>query len=47
MVFADATLVYLAARDSVGTILTVDQRDFSVYRIAGGRRFRILPVDRP
>jgi uncharacterized protein len=47
MDFADATLVYLAQRESIQTILTVDQNDFSVYRIAGKRRFRILPVERP
>jgi len=47
MDFADATLVYLAIRESVETIVTVDQTDFSVYRIGGKRRFRILPVDRP
>jgi predicted nucleic acid-binding protein len=47
MDFADATLVYLAARESIETILTVDQTDFSVYRIAGKRRFRVLPIERP
>jgi uncharacterized protein len=47
MDLADATLVYLAARDPIETILTVAQTDFSVYRIAGRRRFRILYVDRP
>ncbi len=47
MDFADATLVYLANRESVETILTVDQRDFSVYRIAGKKRFRVLPIERP
>lgn len=47
MDFADATLVYLASRESIDTILTVDQTDFSVYRIAGKRRFRILPMERP
>jgi hypothetical protein len=30
-----------------GTILTVNQTDFSVYRIAGKRRFRILHLERP
>jgi uncharacterized protein len=47
MDFADATLVYLAGRESIQTIFTVDQADFSVYRIAGKRRFRVLPVERP
>ena len=47
MDFADATLVYLAARESIQAILTVDQTDFSVYRIGDKRRFHILPVERP
>jgi predicted nucleic acid-binding protein len=47
MDFADATLVYLANRETVETILTVDQTDFSVYRIAGKKRFRVLPIERP
>ena len=47
MDFADATLVYLARRESQPTILTVDHADFETYRIAGRRRFRVLPVERP
>lgn len=47
MDFADATLVHLAERESITTVFTVDHADFSTYRIAGRRRFRILPVDRP
>jgi predicted nucleic acid-binding protein len=47
MDFADATLVYLAERESLETILTVDQTDFSVYRIEGKRHFRVLPIERP
>lgn len=47
MDFADATLVYLAERESIHVIFTVDHADFSVYRIAGKRRFHILPVERP
>lgn len=47
MHFADATLVYLANRECISTILTVDHADFSTYRINGKRRFRILPADRP
>jgi len=43
MDFADATLVHLAERESLITILTVDVSDFQTYRIAGRRRFRILP----
>ena len=47
MDFADATLVYLAKRESLPTILTVDHADFETYRIEGKRRFRVLPGKRP
>jgi len=43
MDFADATLVYLARRESLTTILTVDRADFETYRIEGKRKFRVLP----
>lgn len=42
MDFADATLVRLAEREGLSTILTVD-RDFGVYRIGGRKAFRVLP----
>jgi predicted nucleic acid-binding protein len=42
MDFADATLVRLAEREGLATILTVD-RDFEVYRIGGRKAFRVLP----
>ena len=42
MDFADATLVRLAEREGLATILTVDQ-DFEVYRIGGRKAFRVLP----
>ncbi len=47
MDFADATLVYLAKRESLPTVLTVDHADFETYRIEGRRRFRVLPAQRP
>jgi predicted nucleic acid-binding protein len=47
MDYADATLVYLAARESVTAILTIDRADFETYRIEGRRRFRIYPASRP
>jgi len=47
MDFADATLVYLAKRESLPTVLTVDHADFETYRIEGKRRFRVLPGKRP
>jgi uncharacterized protein len=47
MDLADATLVYLAKRESLSTILTVDYADFETYRIEGKRQFRVLPSNRP
>jgi uncharacterized protein len=47
MDFADATLVYLARREGLSTVFTVDHEDFNMYRIDGRRRFRILPATRP
>jgi hypothetical protein len=47
MDFADATLVHLAKREALSTILTVDHADFETYRIGGRRRFRVLPASRP
>ena len=47
MDFADATLVYLARREGVSTVFTVDHADFNTYRIEGRRRFRIFPAARP
>jgi uncharacterized protein len=46
MDFADATLVYLARRESLSTIFTIDHADFMTYRIEGKRRFRVLPEQR-
>lgn len=43
MDFADATLVHLARRESLSTVFTIDHDDFETYRIAGRRRFRIVP----
>ena len=43
MDFADATLVHLAARESLSLILTVDHDDFETYRIGGRKKFSILP----
>ena len=47
MDFADATLVYLAKREALSTVFTVDHADFDTYRIEGRRRFRVLPAGRP
>ena len=40
--YADATLIALAEQTGVSAIATIDQRDFSVYRIKARKRFRIL-----
>ncbi len=47
MDFADATLVYLARREKLSTVFTVDQADFETYRIDGRRKFRVLPRSHP
>ena len=46
--FADAALIWLANESGCRKILTVDEADFNVYRMAGNRRFDIVPwVQRP
>jgi uncharacterized protein len=40
---ADAALVHLAGRNGLDTIFTLDQRDFSVYRLPKRRMFRVIP----
>lgn len=40
--YADASLIALAERTGVVAIATIDQRDFSVYRIRRRQRFRIV-----
>jgi uncharacterized protein len=43
MDFADATLVHLATRERLSTILTVDHDDFETYRLPGRKKFIIFP----
>jgi uncharacterized protein len=43
MDFADATLVYLAARERISLILTIDHDDFETYRLPHRKKFTILP----
>jgi hypothetical protein len=43
MDFADATLVHVAERERLRTILTIDHADFETYRIGRNAKFRILP----
>ncbi|MGA9042433.1 MAG: PIN domain-containing protein [Terriglobales bacterium] len=40
---ADAALVYLADREGIDTIFTLDRRDFAIYRSTRNRSFRIVP----
>lgn len=40
---ADASLVYLAHREEIETIFTLDHRDFSIYRTASKKAFEIVP----
>jgi len=42
MDLADASLVWLAADTGVTTVMTLDVRDFSRYRLPDGRSFDIL-----
>ncbi len=44
MDFADATLVHVAHREGIRTILTIDRADFETYRIGRNAKFRILPA---
>lgn len=39
---ADAVLIWLAEQSASRAILTVDARDFSIYRLSGGKRFEVL-----
>jgi len=43
MDLADAALVRVAERDGIRTVFTIDRRDFTIYRLKGGRRLAILP----
>jgi predicted nucleic acid-binding protein len=43
MDLADATLVHLARREGLTTVLTVDNDDFETYRLEKRKRFRVLP----
>jgi predicted nucleic acid-binding protein len=40
---ADIALVYLANRERIDTIFTLDRRDFSIYRSGRRSTFRIIP----
>jgi predicted nucleic acid-binding protein len=40
---AEACLIHLAEREGIGSIFTLDRRDFSVYRLKGNRALTLLP----
>lgn len=40
---ADASLVYLAEREKLELVFTLDRRDFSVYRTSRNRAIKIIP----
>jgi predicted nucleic acid-binding protein len=40
---ADAALMYLAEREGIDTVFTLDRRDFSIYRTTDGRALAVLP----
>lgn len=41
--FTDAALVWLALESGLREILTVDEKDFTVFRLRAGKRFDIVP----
>jgi predicted nucleic acid-binding protein len=43
MDLADAALVRVAERDGIRRVLTLDRRDFAVYRLARKGKFAVLP----
>ena len=40
--FADAAIIWLAEATGCRPVLTVDVRDFSIFRLAKGKRFELL-----
>ncbi len=40
---ADASLIHLAERERIGTVFTLDRRDFSVVRLPRGKKLRLIP----
>ena len=43
---ADASIVVLAERHNIKTVLSLDQRHFRAMRIERRKRFKVLPFDR-
>ncbi|MBX9787445.1 MAG: PIN domain-containing protein [Pirellulales bacterium] len=40
---ADVSLLYLAEREGIATVFTLDRRDFTVFRGDGGKAFNLVP----
>lgn len=40
--FTDAAIVWLAGQTGCRAVLTVDTRDFSIYRVKGRKRFEVV-----
>jgi len=40
---ADASLLYVAEKEQIENIFTLDRRDFRLFRLAGNRPLRLLP----
>lgn len=40
---ADACLMYLAEREGIAEVLTLDKRDFSAFRTSSGKSLTLLP----
>ena len=40
--FADAALIWLAGETGASRILTVDHKDFTIFRLKGGKRFTLI-----
>jgi predicted nucleic acid-binding protein len=43
---ADAALMFIAEREDIETVFTLDRRDFSVYRTSDGRALAVVPDDK-
>ena len=39
----DAALMYLAEREGIDTVFTLDRRDFTIYGTTDGRALAIIP----
>jgi predicted nucleic acid-binding protein len=39
----DAALIFLAEREAIDTVFTLDRKDFSIYRLTNGKALQIIP----